>query len=68
MARQWRLMWIIWFALSVLLIGSIGVVRVLTGGRTPSSAFVYDTFGAEAVVFDQTYEGGGSNEDRTRTV
>ena len=61
-------MWVTWVALSALLIGSIGLVRVLTVGRTPSSAFVYDTFGAEAVAFDQTYDGGGSSEDRTRTV
>ncbi|CAA9222255.1 MAG: hypothetical protein AVDCRST_MAG76-765 [uncultured Acidimicrobiales bacterium] len=62
------MIWITWVALSVLLIGSVGVITVLTARRTPSSAFVYDTFGAEAIVFDQTYEGGGSSEDRTRTV
>lgn len=37
-------------------------------GRTPPSGFVREAFGSDAVLSDKVYEGGGSSEDRTRTV
>jgi hypothetical protein len=37
-------------------------------GRTPPSGFLTDAFGEDALVFNETYEGTGSSEDRFRIV
>jgi hypothetical protein len=39
-----------------------------TAGRTPPSDFVYAAFGNGSVVFDQTFPGEGSSEDRVRVL
>lgn len=41
---------------------------LLAPGRTPPSGFLSETFGSTAVLFDRSYQGGGSSEDRTRAV
>lgn len=67
--RVWRLVWIFWICVGLLLLmGPLAAALVRFQGRTPPSSFLEDTFGSEALVFNQLYEGRGSSEDRTRTV